>query len=108
MIPYFPVVMLVFGFVFTIILQAWFVRRISRLSTAHQDRKETYDQLQKDLMKIAEEVADLRRATDSNTVSVTTLEREIEEAEKKKEEFLAEHGDRLEAMDQADRVTEDG
>ena len=77
--PISPVFFLVFGFVLAIVLQAWFVRRLSYLRGKTRESKEQCDRLHAEATSLAETVAEFSRGLDSNTTSVQMLEREIEE-----------------------------
>lgn len=92
MIPHMSLVILVFGFVFAIVMHAWFVRRTARLTSTLQDRRDTHKQLTQDVAQLGEEVMGFRTAIDSNTVSIAGLEREIEGLQQNLEETAAEMG----------------
>ena len=81
--PISPVFFLVFGFVLAIVLQAWFVRRLSYLRGKTRESKELCDRLHAEATSLAESVAEFSRGLDSNTTSVQMLEREIEELKAK-------------------------
>lgn len=86
-----PPVVLVFGFVFLILLQAGMVRRITRLRAQRSDCKASYDKLREEVLTLGEQVSSLERARDSNGASIVALERENEVLQKLIEEFVAEH-----------------
>jgi len=86
-----PAIILVFGFVFLIILQAWFVRHMTRLRARRGERKSSYEKLREEVVTLADQVASLNRAMDANTVSITTLERETQVLQKLIDDFLAQH-----------------
>ena len=87
-----PLTVTVFGFVLLILLQAWFVRRITRLTASHRERQNTYRKLAAEAADLAEEVVGLDRARDANTASIAGLERETQELQERIDTFVAEHG----------------
>ena len=86
-----PAIILVFGFVFLIILQAAFVRRVTRLRSRRAECKSTYEKLREEVVTLGEQVSSLERAKDANTVAITALERATEVRQKLIDDFLAEH-----------------
>ena len=86
-----PLILLVFGLVLVILLQAWFVRRISQLTARHKERKGTYGRLRVEAAELAEEVSGLDRARESSVASVAGLERETQELQGRIDAFVAEH-----------------
>ena len=92
MVTHIAVIVLVFGFIFAIVLQAWFVRRTARLATSLQDRRETHKQLSQDVAQLSEEVGGFSSGIDANTVSIAGLEREVEALQERLSAFAAEHG----------------
>lgn len=90
-----PLLIIVFGFVLLILLQAWFVRRITQLTARHQERKVSYRKLGAEVAELTEEVTGLDRASESNVASVAALERETQELQGRIDAFVAEHGDKV-------------
>ena len=86
-----PIFPLVFGFVFTIVLQAWFVRRMSHLRGSLKERKREYDRLHAEATALGQTVSEFKHGKESNSVSVQALEREIEELREKVDLFLEAH-----------------
>ena len=86
-----PLILLVFGFVLLVLLQAWFVRRIAQLTTRHKERKDTHGKLRAQAAELGEEVASLDRAGESGATSITGLERETQELQERIDAFVAEH-----------------
>ena len=83
---------LVFGFILAIVLQAWFVRRLSYLRGKTKENKDHYDRLHQEAVSLTEAVTEFDRGIDSSKISVQVLEREIEELEQKIAGFEAVHG----------------
>ncbi len=78
-------------FILVIVLQAWFVRRLSNLHDQAQGAKSEYNRLRSEMMELSETVGELSRGRDSNEITLKTLEREIEDAKVKIRDFLEEH-----------------
>ena len=78
-----PVFFLVFGFVLTIVLQAWFVRRLSHLRGKTRESKDLCDRLHAEATALVETVSEFNRGLESNTTSEQMLEREIEALQSK-------------------------
>ncbi|MFH1567969.1 MAG: hypothetical protein ABIL09_08195 [Gemmatimonadota bacterium] len=97
-LPVSPAVVLVFGFVSLIVLQAGFVRRLTHLRARSQECKTAYDKLREEVVSLSEQVSSLDRAVDSNGVSILALERETESLQKQIDTFLAEHPKLAEAL----------
>ena len=103
-----PLLILVFGFVFVILLQAWFVRRITQLTARHQERKAAHRKLGEEAAELADEVTGLDRANESNVASIAGLEREIQELQERIAAFTAEHGAKILAPAASTSTDEDG
>ena len=88
-----PIFFLVFGFVLTIVLQAWFVRRLSYLRGKTKESKGHCDRLREEAGSLAEAVTEFKRGLESNTTSVQMLEREIEDLREKIAAFTGESGE---------------
>ena len=86
-----PLILLVFGLVLVVLLQAWFVRRITQLTTRHKERTGTCHKLRAEAAALAEQVAGLDRARESSVASVAGLERETQELQGRIDAFVAEH-----------------
>ena len=86
-----PLLLLVFGFVLLVLLQAWFVRRITQLTARHKERQSTHRKLGTEAAELADEVAGLSRAGESGATSIAGLGREIEELQKRIDAFVADH-----------------
>ena len=74
-----PLFFLVFGFVLAIVLQAWFVRRLSYLRGKAREGKDRCDRLHAEATELSEAVSEFDRGLDSNATSVQMLQREIED-----------------------------
>ncbi len=89
MYPAYIALIIVFNIV--ILLQAWFVRRLSRLRDQAHDAKTEYHKLHSEVVELSEMVNELSRGKESNEVSQQTLKREIEDIEGMIQNFLEEH-----------------
>jgi len=82
---------LIVSFILVIVLNAWFVRRLTALHEQGRERKSEYQKLHAEMVEMTEAVGELDRGKDSNATSIQVLKREIEDTKIKIREFLAEH-----------------
>jgi uncharacterized protein (DUF342 family) len=82
---------LIISFILVIVLNAWFVRRLTGLHEEVRECKNEYQKLHAETVELAESVGELDRGKDSNVTSIQALEHEIEDTKLKIREFLAEH-----------------
>jgi hypothetical protein len=82
---------LVASFTSVILLHAWFVRRLTGYRERLHTVRDEYGRLHAEVATEAQAVADLGRGKESNALSITALEREIEELRTRVRTFLTEH-----------------
>ena len=82
---------LIIGFVLVIVLQAWFVRRVSTLKERARDTKNLWQRLRNEATELAQRSAEMKRGISNNVASTEHIRAEIEATKSSIRSFLEEH-----------------
>jgi len=93
MLSYAPQMGLVASFLCVIVLHAWFTRRIVRLRDEALAEYKEYGRLRNDVLALSEEVVEFKRGMETNEVATKSLEKEIEDWQRKMDSYSPESED---------------